>query len=218
MTARVLVLGQPSSLTTGLIKALSIGGNTCDLAWRESRRDAAVWTRAAGSFLTVSRASAPDSSAFGEQLLELATESGYDVVVPVGDWATWLIANHASDLAVGHLTPGLASFGLANDKAATMAHAEQLGVATPKVWTWPGAPDPGAIPADIRFPVVVKARSGSGVGRGLRYATNPEQLVERVPRDRIHHCPSSDRGFLQARHNRVRSRLHSRRLRGGEEG
>lgn len=177
MTARVLVLGQPSSLTTGLIKALSNGGNTCDLAWRGTRRGDGAWTRAAGSFLTVSRASAPSLSAFGEQLLELVAESGYDVVVPIGDWATWLIANHTNDLAVGHLTPGLASFGLANDKAATMAHAEQLGIATPKVWTWPGAPDPSAIPADIRFPVVVKARSGSGVARGLRFATNPEQLV-----------------------------------------
>lgn len=177
---RVLVLGGISNASTGLMRALWKDGDTCDLAWRGSRRDGIVLTRAARRFFRVPRASAPDPDAFGAALLDLATTGGYDVVIPMGDWETWLAVTHADELGpdVRLLTPGRAAFAVANDKAEIMVHARSLGIATPEVWDWPDAPDLGSLPPEVRFPVVVKARVGSGVERGLRYAMDPPQLRE----------------------------------------
>lgn len=146
--------------------------------WRGSRLDAAVRTRAGAQFIRVSRDLAPDVDSFGEALIQRAVHGNYDVVVPVSDYQTWLLANRRAELAghVQHLLPDPTAFRLANDKSATLAHARSLGIATPQVWDWPGAPDISTLPAGIRYPVVVKARSGSGVGLGLRFASNAAQL------------------------------------------
>jgi predicted ATP-grasp superfamily ATP-dependent carboligase len=178
MSGRVLVIGGPTKAAIGLMRALHAEGDVCDLAWRGTRRDEILLTRAARRFIRVSRTSAPDLDAFGATLLDLATGGGYDVVIPMGDWETWLVVTHAARLEahVGLLVPRVDAHELANDKGAVMAHAADLGIATPRVWDWPDAPDPGSLPTDLRFPVVVKARAGSGVDRGLRFAADPDQL------------------------------------------
>lgn len=179
MSTRVLVVGGPTKAAIGLVRALAAEGDVCDLIGRGRRRDRVLGTRAARRFISISREAAPDLDALGAAVLEVATGGGYDVVIPMGDWDTELVVRNADRLRehVRVLVPGIEAHALANDKGAVMAHAADLGIATPQVWDWPDAPDPASLPAALRYPVVVKARSGSGVHRGLRYASDADQLV-----------------------------------------
>lgn len=178
MSARVLVVGGPSKAAIGLVRALAAEGDVCDLIGRGSRSDQVLCTRAARRFIAISREAAPDLDALCAAVLEVAISGGYDVVIPMGDWETELVVRNAVRLRehVGLLVPGIEAHAVANDKGAVMAHAAGLGIATPHVWDWPDAPDPCSLPADVCYPVVVKARSGSGVRRGLRYAADEDQL------------------------------------------
>ena len=173
---RVLVFGQPSSARTGLTRGLWRDGDRCDVVWSGTRSGDVLFSRAVRNFYLDGPPGDQLASAFHAR----AMSGSYDIVIPMLDWETWLVVTHAAELRphVGFLVPEVGAFRLASDKAAVMAHARSLGIATPRVWDWPSPPDLDSLSDEIRFPVVVKARSGSGVQRGLRFAMDRRQLQQ----------------------------------------
>jgi predicted ATP-grasp superfamily ATP-dependent carboligase len=77
---------------------------------------------------------------------------------------------------VGFAAPPYPAFRLANDKLATARHAEGIGLSVPRVYSDAQEADLDAIARDVRFPVVIKARSGSGVTAAMVYAGDGEAL------------------------------------------
>lgn len=74
------------------------------------------------------------------------------------------------------LLPEFDDFEIANDKEKSLLLCEKAGIAYPHNYEVSNIDDLRIIAKEIKFPVVIKARSGSGTEFGLRYANNKEEL------------------------------------------
>ena len=91
-----------------------------------------------------------------DALRALVAEHDVRLVVPLADLDHLLLAEHRDDLGALVLLPGPDTIRLCEDKHAAHRFFEERGIATPGTWL------PGDLPADLRFPVLVKARRGFG--------------------------------------------------------
>lgn len=175
--ARILVADYPGGQVIAGVRALAREGDRCALAWPRGPLDGLFASRALAAWHPVPSA-IEDPDGFVDGIESLVRGHDFDVLMPFGLDACHAIACHADRLAphVGLAAPAPDRFALANDKLATARHAEAVGVPVPRVFSDAGEADLGAVIRAARFPVVVKARSGSGVSEALRYAGDGEAL------------------------------------------
>ena len=90
------------------------------------------------------------------------------LVVPLADVDHLLLAQERDRLGALVLLPGPDTIRLCEDKFAAHAFFEENGIATPPTWL------PDALPAELSFPVLVKARRGFGSRHIYRAAGRSE--------------------------------------------
>jgi carbamoyl-phosphate synthase large subunit len=102
-------------------------------------------------------------------LAALVEEHGVSLVVPLADLDHRLLAARRDELGALVLLPGPETIALCEDKYAAHRFFEAEGMASPPTWL------PDEVPADLAYPVLVKARRGFG-SRHIFRAADPEQL------------------------------------------
>jgi len=158
------------------IRALVRGGDTCDLAWAVCRVKSAY---VRDFHLIV--ASEVDDRQYVSDVVALCHDKGYDMILPFGNASYYALAKHRDVLIANDIrcmVPDFATFRVAHDKYQTMELCRRIGVRTPELFTEYAENDIHAIASHLRYPVVVKAKSGVGVFTGLRYANNKEELIQ----------------------------------------
>lgn len=175
--ARILVPDYPGGQVIAGVRALAAAGDRVELAWPRGRLDGLAMSRALAAWHAVPSAIS-DPAGYIDGVRALVAGGDYDVLLPFGLDACHAVSKYAERLAphVGFAAPAYDHFALANDKLATARHCAGIGVAVPQVFSDVAEVDLDAVCKAARFPVVVKARSGSGVTEALRYAADAEAL------------------------------------------
>ncbi len=97
-----------------------------------------------------------DDPGYVSQLAELVSEHGIDLVVPLTDLDQMILAGARKDLGAALLLPPVEVTEQMGDKYLAHETFEGLGIPSPSSWL------PEALPAELEFPVLVKAREGFG--------------------------------------------------------
>jgi carbamoyl-phosphate synthase large subunit len=113
---------------------------------------------------------AVDDPGYIAALAALVREHGATLVVPLADLDHRLLAAHRDDLGALVLLSGPDTISLCEDKYAGHCFFEREGIASPPTWL------PADVPADVAFPVLVKARRGFG-SRHIFRAADHEELA-----------------------------------------
>lgn len=178
--AKILVPDYPGQQVIAGIKSLHAKGDSIDLAWQIKPHDYLFKSKYIRKYYKIPPAR-EGSSDYAQGLVELLKNQTYDLILPFGN-----DANHAVTLAQDEirkytkvLTPTIATHEIAYDKQATIKYCKKIGVDVPATFFDYNECDLPAIAHDLQYPVVVKARSGSGVKAGMRYANNSKELIEK---------------------------------------
>lgn len=120
-----------------------------------------------------------DIDSYIEDVLHLLDGEQYDVVLPFGHSCVGALcyARDAVDQRARLPFGDFSRFMAFHDKWNTMQLARSLDVSTPETFCPLDIDDLAGIAPRLTYPVVVKARIGCGVSRGVRYARNPEELL-----------------------------------------
>ena len=94
--------------------------------------------------------------AYIPRLRELVDEQDVSLIVPLTDLDQTVLARRRDELGAIVLLPPADVTERVNDKYEAHEFFEASGIASPPSWL------PGELPADLRFPVLVKARRGFG--------------------------------------------------------
>jgi predicted ATP-grasp superfamily ATP-dependent carboligase len=120
-----------------------------------------------------------DIDAYVDDVLELLDGGEYDVVLPFGHSCVGALcyAREAVEARARLPFGDFSRFMAFHDKWNTLQLAQSLEIPIPETF-WPRDQDElaGMAPR-LTYPVVVKARIGCGVSRGVRYARNAEELL-----------------------------------------
>jgi predicted ATP-grasp superfamily ATP-dependent carboligase len=122
----------------------------------------------------------PDSNpdAFIEEIKKITLREKFDMIIPVRDDTTLLIAKYAQDLS--HITnlyiAEYDAIKLLQDKAETIKIAHQCGVPHPRTW-FPEETDLQEILAHLRTPFLIRARISSG-SRGIAFVREGQDFLE----------------------------------------
>jgi predicted ATP-grasp superfamily ATP-dependent carboligase len=176
--ANILVPDYAGQQVIAGIKSLSLHGDTCDLAWGIRKTDQLLKSKYIRTLYSIP-AAREDSDDYAQALVEFLKTHPYDMILPFGNDANHAV-NRAQDKLRKYtrlLTPSRRSHEIAYDKQATARHCREVGVDAPITFFDYDEADLPAIANSLRYPVVIKARSGSGVKTGLRYATNQSELM-----------------------------------------
>ncbi|MBN1122363.1 MAG: ATP-grasp domain-containing protein [Anaerolineae bacterium] len=177
--ARILVPNLPGVSAGAGIKALSQEGDTCDLAWHLNF----VWrhfflSKHVNRFYQITSA-ADDDTQFAQDVIDLCRENDYDLLLPFGNDSCYAVVKHAEEIGehIPFMLPEEHIFNIAHDKLQTTRFCEKIGIDAPRVYTDYTDNDLDAIAKEVTYPVVVKARSGALVDKGLRYANSRDELL-----------------------------------------
>jgi carbamoyl-phosphate synthase large subunit len=97
-----------------------------------------------------------DDPGYLDALRSLVEEHDARLIVPLADLDHLLLAEHRDELGALVLLPGPETIRLCEDKYAAHSFFAEQGIATPGTWL------PAELPAELRYPVLVKARRGFG--------------------------------------------------------
>jgi predicted ATP-grasp superfamily ATP-dependent carboligase len=157
------------------IRSLRNQGDSCDLAW-SSYPVRSVYVR---NFLPITP-SDRDDAAYIADVVALCKKGAYDFILPFGNTSCYAVSKHHDVLSansVRFMLPPFETFTIAHDKFKTISFCREIGIQTPEVFTDYSGNDIRSIAGHLRYPVVIKAKSGVGVATGLRYANNASELV-----------------------------------------
>ena len=178
--AKILVPDYPGQQVIAGIKSLHQKGDDIDLAWNIKPHDRIFKSKYIHQYHTIP-AAREGSDDYVQGLIDLLKRESYDIVLPFGN-----DANHAVALAQDEirqyskvLMPPIEMHRIAYDKQATAEHCKKVGIDQPKTFFNYEESDLPTIARELQYPAVVKARSGSGVKAGLRYANDPTELIEK---------------------------------------
>src|SRR6185436_3013111 len=104
-----------------------------------------------------------------DALRELVALHDVRLVVPLADLDHRVLAAHRDELAALVLLPGPETIRLCEDKYLAHLFFAERGIPSPATWI------PEELPADLPYPVLVKARRGFG-SRHIYRAENRAQL------------------------------------------
>ena len=110
-----------------------------------------------------------DDPGYVPQLAELVSEHGIDLVVPLTDLDQLILAGARDELGAALLLPPADVAERMGDKYLAHETFEALGIPSPPSWL------PENLPAELDFPVLVKAREGFG-SRHIYTAHDREEL------------------------------------------
>jgi predicted ATP-grasp superfamily ATP-dependent carboligase len=118
-------------------------------------------------------------------LLDLARRRQIDVLIPITDVTTHIVARHKAELEDGVRlpVPDFSAFDFVSDKWKLLRHAQERGIAIPRTYFLQGADSLGEVLGKLRYPVVVKpARSRVLTESGwmrtqVRYAGSETELI-----------------------------------------
>jgi carbamoyl-phosphate synthase large subunit len=116
-----------------------------------------------------------DDPGYVSQLAQLVAEHGAELVVPLTDLDQVILAESRDELKAAVLLPPAKVVKQMGDKYLAHETFEGLGVPSPPSWL------PENLPADLDFPVLVKAREGFG-SRHIYWAHDREELDFHVAR------------------------------------
>ncbi|MDK2979817.1 MAG: hypothetical protein PWQ55_164 [Chloroflexota bacterium] len=192
--ANILVPDYAGQQVIAGIKSLCLHGDTCDLAWDIKPTDRLFKSRYIRNLYNIP-AAREGSDDYAQALAAFLQEHPYDLILPFGN-----DANHAVNIAQEQLrqytcllTPSRRSHEIAYDKQATAQHCREIGIDAPATFFDYEEADLPAIANSLRYPVVIKARSGSGVKAGLRYAANKAELLDKFAElDNLDHNKDSE--------------------------
>jgi carbamoyl-phosphate synthase large subunit len=102
-------------------------------------------------------------------LTGLVEEHAAELVIPLADLDHRVLAERRAELGAVVLLPGPDTISLCEDKYAAHCFFEEHGLPTPPTWL------PDELPADLGYPVLVKARRGFG-SRHIHRAPGPAEL------------------------------------------
>jgi predicted ATP-grasp superfamily ATP-dependent carboligase len=110
---------------------------------------------------------------FIENIYSLVKHNKYDMILPVADDTTLLLAKNKNKFAeyTNIPTPDFDTITLARDKSVTMKIAAQAGIPCPITY-YPENQSIDEIKNQARYPVLIKPCESSGA-RGIRYVDNP---------------------------------------------
>jgi len=122
--------------------------------------------------------SATQPSQFIEYLLDLTKKEKYEIIIPVRDETTILLAKHKNAfLKLTRLY--LADYNTIlkfRDKGKTVKLAQQYGIPTPKTY-FPESQGIEEIKESVSYPILIRARISSG-SRGIIYVNSTEEFDE----------------------------------------
>lgn len=173
---RGLIPEYPGQQVMSGIRALARDGDELDLAWTLTplaRRTLSRYVRGVVPLTTP----VMDESAFVDELVEIANSGEHDYMLPFGLFSYYPIAKHQDRFQIPLLVADFDTFELANNKLATAEHCEQIGIACPTTYEASDDGDLRAIAREVRYPAVVKARSGQGVDATVRFVNNADELL-----------------------------------------
>lgn len=127
-------------------------------------------------------------AAFVEFIQRAIRDKHIELVLPMTDVSTNLIAANRALFELGCLvpTPPMDILAKAADKSYVLDAARRLGVPTPATIVLTQQPQPGALPAQVSYPVVIKpARSrvlaqGRWLSTSVTYAETAEHLQQKL--------------------------------------
>lgn len=175
--AKILVPDYPGQQVIAGIKSLHLNGDTLDLAWNIKPYDYLFKSKYVQKYYKIPAAKEGKVD-FVQGLVEILKNKKYDLILPFGNDANHAV-NRAQDEIRKYsrvLTPPNEIHEIAYDKKATFDHCLKNGIDAPATFFDYSDSDLDAIAKTLKFPAVIKARSGSGVKSGLRYANNPDEL------------------------------------------
>jgi carbamoyl-phosphate synthase large subunit len=112
-----------------------------------------------------------DDAGYLPRIAELVREHGVDLVQPLTDLDQALLSGGRGSLAPALvLAPSPEVCDTVGDKYTAHLFFEEHGIASPRSWL------PGEVPADARFPVLVKVRKGFG-SRHIYRAADRDELA-----------------------------------------
>jgi predicted ATP-grasp superfamily ATP-dependent carboligase len=128
------------------------------------------------SWIYPSPNSNPD--AFIQEIKKITEQEKFDMIIPVRDDTTLLIAKHAQDLS--HITnlyiAEYDAIRLLQDKAETIRIAQKCGVPHPRTW-FPEETDLKEILKNLKTPFLIRARISSG-SRGIAFVRKADDFFE----------------------------------------
>jgi predicted ATP-grasp superfamily ATP-dependent carboligase len=112
-------------------------------------------------------------------ILKILDNDQYNLLLPFGLAANYACTVNRDKLAskVGMLLPSVAAINIANDKEKSFELCREAGIECPNTYSIKDEQDLKSFNNQIRFPAVIKTRSGTGVLKGVRYAQNKDELV-----------------------------------------
>ncbi len=115
--------------------------------------------------------------AFQKDLEGILKEKQYDVVLPFGFETTVAISSIKNDI-LKYTSTSVADFELiqkVHDKERLNTILNENAFNVPKIYKYSSLEE--LLAQDINFPVVVKARKGCGIDKGVRYANDKDELT-----------------------------------------
>lgn len=161
------------------IRSLWREGDTVDAAYAfHPLQNSLFGSRAVRKYFRIHEAE--DEEAYLHDILELHRRERYDLAIPFGLSAYYALSKNRQrlwDAGLKTFLPPFEALTLANDKEKMTEFCRKIGIDTPRTYTTYEENDLEEIAGTIRYPAVVKARGGSGVAKGLRYAENRDELI-----------------------------------------
>jgi predicted ATP-grasp superfamily ATP-dependent carboligase len=120
------------------------------------------------------------TKAFFDEIFKMIRQEKYDVLMPFTSKTFPVISLHSEELSryTNHICCDYATYSKANDKEKITSIASEFDLPVPKS-IWPKSFEEIATQiSHLDFPVVIKARIGSGMQKGLRYAKNLEEAIK----------------------------------------
>ena len=120
-----------------------------------------------------------DIDAYVEDIVQLVKTGQYDVVIPFDHVECGAVSygKERIEQYAGVVASDLDHFMTFHNKLTAIRLAESLGVPVPETHCPQSGEELEELAATIAYPVVVKARIGCGVRRGIRYARDREELL-----------------------------------------
>jgi predicted ATP-grasp superfamily ATP-dependent carboligase len=162
------------------IRSLASQGDACDLAWKIPKLFPIYKSRFIRNTHQITPSNVDDRK-YIEDIKHICLENHYDLALPFGNDSYYAFVKHGEELKglVNFLVPGAEAFSIAHDKSKTTAFCNSIGIQVPQTYEIADDSDLEHIANQVRFPVVIKAKSGTGVNFGLRYANNKEEFRQK---------------------------------------
>lgn len=173
--AKILVPDYLGKHVRAGIRSLQEQGDTIDLAWAIPRFRS-IYVQ---NYFKITPSQSDDKK-YVEDIIALYKRNAYAMILPFGNVSYYAVSKHAERLEsqnIKFMAPDFHTFTIAHDKFKTTQFSQSLGIKTPELFTEYEDNDIEAIANHVRYPVVIKAKSGTGIATGLRYANNKQELL-----------------------------------------